>query len=52
MAQHSYVYTFPALRVCRERFGKLIGQEVLWNDPEAEWQIEDRAIAEQSDEPI
>jgi hypothetical protein len=50
--QTGYVYEFPPLRVCRSIFAKMVGQEVSWNDPEAEWQIEDRTMAEQCVEPF
>jgi hypothetical protein len=39
-----YVFEFPPLKDCRERFAKEMGQEVSWNDPEADWQHEEQRV--------
>jgi hypothetical protein len=40
--ENGRVYRFSALKDCRERFVRAIGQKVSWNEPEAEWQHEER----------
>jgi hypothetical protein len=44
--ENGRVYRFPSLKTCRQRFAKAIGQEVSWNEPEADWQPEPRRVAE------
>jgi hypothetical protein len=50
--EYGSVYMFPALKDCRDRFAKELGQEVSWNDPEEEWRFEEIRQAEQNDEPL
>jgi hypothetical protein len=40
--ENGRVYRFPALKDCRERFARAVGQTVIWNELEAEWQHEER----------
>ena len=50
--ERGYLYQFPSLKVCRERFVKAIGQEVSWNEPEAEWQHEPDMLIEDDGLPF
>jgi hypothetical protein len=50
--ERGYLYQFPSLKVCRERFVKAIGQEVSWNEPEAEWQHEPDTLIEDDGLPF
>jgi hypothetical protein len=46
-----YVYVFPSLKDCRERYANQIGQKVLWGEP-TEWEHEPAAEAEDDELPM
>jgi hypothetical protein len=48
--ENGRVYRFLPLKACRERFAKAVGQQVSWNEPEAEWQHEQRSMAMDEEE--
>jgi hypothetical protein len=52
LTEHGYLYEFPSLQACRERFAKAIGQEVAWNDPEDDWQHEPYPIGDEEPPPF
>jgi Family of unknown function (DUF5906) len=52
LKERGYLYSFPPLKVCRERFAKAIGQEVSWNEPEADWQHEPEATVRDDELPF
>jgi hypothetical protein len=35
-----YLYRFPPLKECRERFAKLTQSTIAWEDPDADWEID------------
>jgi hypothetical protein len=49
LSEEGYVYVFPSLQDCRERFAKVMGQDINWGE-QADWQHEPEMEAEAKDD--